>query len=284
MVISRIERRKDNEGIKFIAGNGVGTVTLPGLPINVGEPAINPGPRKMIENTLEEISLNNNESLNINITIEVPEGEEIAKKTWNGRLGIKNGISILGTTGIVIPFSCSAWIHSIHRGVDVAKKTNIDHIAACTGSVSEKTTQFYYSLEDQAMIDMGDFVGGLLKYLKRNTIPRLTIAGGFAKIIKLSQGAMDLHSSRSQVDLYSLINQIKLLNIDKKKFGNIKKITTANQCLEILGNSKYDLSIDIANNAQSKILDVLKKTNIGVDVLIVDRKEEILANTDIKYA
>lgn len=284
LIISKVETCHENNGVKFFAGNGVGTVTLPGLPLDVGEPAINPGPRKMIIDTLQEVAIQNSVKLEVNITIEVPEGYEIAKKTWNTRLGIQNGISILGTTGIVIPFSCAAWIHSIHRGVDVAKKTNLLHIAACTGSISEKVTQNYFELPDQAMIDMGDFVGGLLKYLKKNTVPRITIAGGFAKLVKLSQGSMDLHSSRSQVDLLSLIEHIKELKIDGEKFKDIKRITTANQCLEILGDIKYDLSLNIAKMAQDQILNMLKQTQIGIDVMIIDRKEEILAQTDIRYA
>lgn len=284
LIISKVETCHENNGVKFFAGNGVGTVTLPGLPLDVGEPAINPGPRKMIIDTLQEVAIQNSVKLEVNITIEVPEGYEIAKKTWNTRLGIQNGISILGTTGIVIPFSCAAWIHSIHRGVDVAKKTNLLHIAACTGSISEKVTQNYFELPDQAMIDMGDFVGGLLKYLKKNTVPRITIAGGFAKLVKLSQGSMDLHSSRSQVDLLSLIENIKELKIDGEIFKDIERITTANQCLEILGDIKYDLSLNIAKMAQDQILNMLKQTQIGIDVMIIDRKEEILAQTDIRYA
>ena len=105
LIISKVETCHENNGVKFFAGNGVGTVTLPGLPLDVGEPAINPGPRKMIIDTLQEVAIQNSVKLEVNITIEVPEGYEIAKKTWNTRLGIQNGISILGTTGIVIPFS-----------------------------------------------------------------------------------------------------------------------------------------------------------------------------------
>ena len=280
LIISRIERSNENNGIKFIAGEGVGTVTLSGLPLNIGEPAINPGPRKMITKNIKEIANSYRDIPNINLTIEVPEGRKIARKTWNPRLGIINGISILGTTGIVIPYSCSAWIHSIHRGIDVARHTKLEHIAGCTGSVSEKITRIHYSLPEQAMIDMGDFAGGLLKYLRRNTVPRLTISGGFAKLVKLSQGSMDLHSSRSQVDIKNLQKKISLIN-SKIETENI---LTANQALEMMGSEKYQLAESIANHAQNNVCKMLANSNIGVDIMIIDRKEEILTKTHIKYA
>ena len=92
-------------------------------------------------------------------------GENLAQKTWNPRLGILGGLSILGTTGIVHPFSCSAWIHSIHSGIDVARAQGLTHLAGATGSTSEAAAQEFYNLPDDALIDMGDFVGGMLKTL-----------------------------------------------------------------------------------------------------------------------
>ena len=281
LIISRIVKRNDQNGIYFKAGIGVGTVTLPGLPLEVGEPAINPGPRKMIEDNLRKLSIAKN-SLDIDIIIEVPEGQEISKKTWNERLGIVDGISILGTTGIVIPFSCSAWIHSIHRGIDVAIKTNTIHIAACTGSVSERIAKKEYNLPPQSIIDMGDFVGGMLKYLKKNTVPRVTIAGGFAKLLKLSQGAMDLHSSRSQVNLEKLRLVIEKLDLNKSQHTKIKKISTASQCLPILGQKKYELAKYVAARAQEVVLQYLKKDDVRIDIMIVDRTGHILAKTERK--
>ena len=107
---------------------------------------------------------------------------------------------MLGTTGIVVPYSCSSWIHAIHRGIDVARAAGLDHVAAATGTTSERAVQRLYGLPEQALIDMGDFVGGTLKYLRRHPVPRLTLAGGFAKLAKLAAGHLDLHSSRSRVD------------------------------------------------------------------------------------
>src|SRR3546814_3213150 len=132
----------------FKAGPGVGTVTKPGLPLAVGEPAINPVPRQMMRAVVAELAAAHGEAGDVTIEVSVDNGEELARQTWNPRLGILGGLSILGTTGVVVPFSCPAWIHSIHRGIDVARATGIDHAAGCTGptSRSEEHTSELQSL------------------------------------------------------------------------------------------------------------------------------------------
>ena len=137
----------------------------------------------------------------VEIEIAIPGGEALAAKTLNGRLGIVGGLSILGTTGIVVPYSCSAWIHSIHRGIDVARAAGLTHIAGATGAASEAAVKALHGLPETALIDMGDFVGGMLKYVRTHPVPRVTIAGGVGKMTKLAQGLLDLHSRRGSVDL-----------------------------------------------------------------------------------
>ena len=151
-------------GVSFKAGEGVGTVTRPGLPLQPGEPAINPAPRAMICANLAEVAASGSaRGVDAIVEISVPGGERIAERTANGRLGIVGGLSILGTTGVVMPYSCSAWIHSIHSGVDVARASGCAHIGAATGETSEAAIRALYGLPDHALIDMGDFVGGLLE-------------------------------------------------------------------------------------------------------------------------
>ena len=128
----------------------------------------------------------------------------MAAKTLNARLGIVGGLSILGTTGVVIPYSCAAWIASIHNGIDVARATGLTHVAGATGRTSEAAVKALYDLPETALLDMGDFVGGTLKYLRTHPVPRVTIAGGIAKITKLAQGMLDLHSARGRVELGAL--------------------------------------------------------------------------------
>jgi cobalt-precorrin-5B (C1)-methyltransferase len=205
LVIADIAEAAPGSGISFRAGPGVGTVTKPGLALAVGEPAINPGPRALIADTLNEAArAQGRDAADAAVTLSIPGGEELAAKTLNARLGIVGGLSILGTTGIVIPYSCSAWLHSIHRGIDVARAMGCGHLAASTGSVSERAVQRLYALPEEALIDMGDFAGATLKYLRRHPVKRLTIAGGFGKLAKLAQGALDLHSGKSQADIAAL--------------------------------------------------------------------------------
>ncbi|HEV8014538.1 MAG TPA: cobalt-precorrin-5B (C(1))-methyltransferase [Stellaceae bacterium] len=205
LIIAELAEAAPGSGVTFRAGPGIGTVTKPGLALGVGEPAINPGPRALIADMLGEIARACGcAAADATVTLSIPNGEALATKTLNARLGILGGLSILGTTGIVIPYSCSAWLHSIHRGIDVARAAGCAHLAAATGSVSERAVQRLYHLPEEALIDMGDFVGATLKYLRRHPVPRLTIAGGFGKIAKLAQGALDLHSGKSQVDVAAL--------------------------------------------------------------------------------
>src|SRR5258707_4202786 len=205
LVIAEVAWAEPGSGISFRAGEGVGTVTRPGLPLAVGEPAINPAPRAMIRGALVHVAEANGAPLpDVTVTIAIPGGERLAERTMNGRLGIVGGLSVLGTTGIVVPYSCASWIHAIHRGIDVARAAGQAHIAAATGTTSERAVQLLYDLPEHALIDMGDFVGGTLKYLRRRPVARLTLAGGFAKLAKLAAGNLDLHSSRSRVDSAAL--------------------------------------------------------------------------------
>ena len=259
--------RKAGKGITFKAGEGVGTVTKAGLPIPVGEPAINPVPREMMRKVIEELG-----GRDVEIEISIPDGEAIAQKTWNPRLGIIGGLSILGTTGIVHPFSCAAWIASIHRGVDVARAMGLTHIAGCTGSASEDAVRAHFNLPLEAMMDMGDFAGGLLKYVREHPVPRVTIGGGFGKIAKLAQGAMDLHSGRSQVDFEWLAKFAT-----EKLREEVKGANTAQQVLELLGPN---LARDVAKAAQEQAQIMLRGAPIAADVMIVDREGKIVAHAD----
>ncbi len=158
LVISAVRPGPPRSGLSFRAGAGIGTVTRPGLPLAVGEPAINPGPRRMIAAALAEFD-SAAAPPDLIITVSIPGGEALAAKTMNGRLGIVGGLSVLGTTGIVIPYSCSSWIHSIQRGIDVARAAGLTHVAAATGSTSEAAVARLHGLPEIALLDMGDFVG-----------------------------------------------------------------------------------------------------------------------------
>ncbi len=260
---------KSKGGVCFQAGEGVGIITKPGLPVEVGQAAINPVPRAMMNAVVEALAAEFNQPPDIEITVSVPGGAEIAKKTWNPRLGIVGGLSILGTTGIVRPFSCSAWIASIHRGIDVARAGGQRHVAGCTGATSEKAVQALFELPDHAMLDMGDFAGGVLKYLAKHPVDRLTIGGGIGKLAKLSQGAMDLHSGRSQVDMAALAQLAS--NPD------VLSAETALHALEIAGDP---LAVAVAKKAQETCEKYLVKSGVRVGVVVVGRAGNIVARVD----
>jgi len=275
-IITRVEPGPKGGGVQFMAGDGVGVVTLPGLPVGVGEPAINPGPRTMI---IDALKGEQTDVPDVLVTISVPGGEEIAQKTMNPRLGIKGGISILGTSGIVIPYSCSSWIHAIRQGIDVASELGLEHLLAATGRTSESAANEILNLSEQALIDMGDFAGGMLKYLVTKKIKRITIAGGFGKISKLAQGEMDLHSSRSSVDVTKLAQMLEQLGADKKIVDSAKKSTTAAQILEIAGNMKSSLASAVAKQAREVVMATLSG-GVDVDIWIFDRNKNRLATSN----
>ena len=252
-------------GVTFHAGEGVGTVTKPGLPIPPGEPAINPVPRQMMTAQVAELAARFNQPPDVAITVAIPGGARIAEKTWNPRLGIAGGLSVLGTTGVVRPFSCAAWIASIHRGVDVARASGLTHVAGCTGSSSEAAVQRLYDLPDHAMLDMGDFAGGMLKYLSRHPVARVTIGGGIGKLTKLAQGARDLHSARSQVDFDALA----VLCGDPR----VAQANTALQAYEIAGKP---LAQAVADRALAGIAAEFGG-EMTFDIVVTDRAGTILA-------
>ncbi|MEC8725284.1 MAG: cobalt-precorrin-5B (C(1))-methyltransferase [Pseudomonadota bacterium] len=264
-------RDDDGHGVTFRAGEGVGTVTREGLPLAIGEPAINPAPRQMIEKVITEVADTYGGNGNVIVTISVEGGAALALKTWNPRLGIQGGISILGTTGVVVPYSCAAWIESIHRGIDVARAAGETTIAGCTGKTSEDRCQALLNLPDHAMIDMGDFVGGMLKYLRKHPVPNIVISGGFAKVCKLAQGNLDLHSGRSQVDLPWLAKVAEELGADNATQSAIRRANTAAAALFIAEKVELPLADDVAQRASGVAQDTVGDTGSNFRVLIFDR-------------
>ena len=258
-------------GVAFRAGDGVGTVTKPGLPLEVGEPAINPVPRRMMREAVAALAAAHDAPGDVVVEISVEGGAELARHTWNPRLGIVGGLSILGTTGIVVPYSCSAWIDSIRRGVDVARAAGHAHVAACTGSTSEAAARARYGLPDDALLDMGDFAGAVLKYVRRHPVPRLTIAGGIGKLAKLAAGHLDLHSARSQVDLGAVAALAAGSGAGSGLVTAIEGAGTALGALRLAGAAAFPLGDVVAAAAARAALDVLAGAPVRVDVLAVDR-------------
>ena len=283
LIVSTVRLATPGSGVIFHAGEGVGTVTRAGLPLPPGEPAINPVPRAMIRAAIAEVAAQRGGTGDAIVELSIPGGEKIAERTMNGRLGIVGGLSILGTTGIVVPYSCSAWIHSIHRGIDVARAAGLRHVAGATGSTSEAAIALLHDLPEQALIDMGDFVGGMLKYLRRHPVPRVTIAGGLAKMTKLGQGLLDLHSRRGEVDLHWLSGRAAEAGGSAELATRIARSNSAMEAFDHAQAAGIDLAGTVANAAWRTAAAVLDDGTL-LEIAIFDRTGVMRARSGFREA
>lgn len=182
----------DSPGIHFLQGKGVGKVTLPGLGLAVGEPAINSTPRKMMTNELSQLYIGG-----LDVTISVPDGEELAQKTFNPKLGIVGGISIIGTSGIVKPFSSEAFIDAIRKEVEVAYAIGTERLVINSGAKSEKFIRnIYPDLSPQAFVHYGNFIGETLKIAAETGFRKVSMGIMIGKAVKLAEGNLDTHSKK----------------------------------------------------------------------------------------
>ena len=229
----------------------------------------------MIRAALESVG-----ARDLEVTISIPGGAALAAKTMNARLGILGGLSILGTTGVVIPYSCSSWIHAIHRGIDVARAAGAEHIAGATGSQSEKAVQRLHGLPEVALIDMGDFVGALLKYLRVHPVRRLTLAGGLGKLAKLAQGHLDMHSARSRLDGAALARRLARLGAPEETLAAARSAESVGEVAAML---PPELRASLARSVAEGCREVALATLAGgtsVDVAVFDREGTLLCRTD----
>ncbi len=271
LILAIVRPGLPGSGVTFRAGEGVGIVTRAGLPIPPGEPAINPVPRQMIGAAIAEVAAAAHASGDVEVEIAVPGGAALAAKTLNGRLGIVGGLSILGTTGIVVPYSCSAWIHSIFSGIDVARAAGLTHIAGSTGASSEAAVQKLHALPETALIEMGDFVGGMLKYLRQHPVERVTIAGGVAKMTKLAQGMLDLHSRRGTVDLTALAGLAQSAGGSAALRAQIAGANTAAEAFALAAADHIALGDRVAQAAQETALAAVAGSGVAIEVAVFDR-------------
>lgn len=282
LILATVRVGAKGAGVTFRAGEGVGAVTRPGLPVPPGEPAINPVPRRMIAAAIAEVATAAGCAADAEVEVAIPGGERLAAKTLNGRLGIAGGLSILGTTGIVVPYSCAAWIASIHQGIDVARAAELAHVAAATGAGSEAAVRALYDLPDMALIDMGDFVGGMLKYLRRHPLPRLTIAGGVAKMTKLAQGFLDLHSKRGAVDFSKLADLARAHGGSAQLCAAIAGANTAAQAFALAQAETIALGDAIARAARETAAQVVEGRPIAIEIVLFDREQNLVGRARFK--
>ena len=251
-------RLRAARGFEFAAGAGVGTVCSAGLPLAPGEAAINPGPRRMIAGNLDAVAKSCGYSGGFHITVGICGGEQLARRTMNARIGIAGGLSVLGTTGIVRPFSCSAWVAAIRQGVSVACANGVHCLAATIGSRSEDFARRRYGLPDMALIEMGDMAGALLKAVRRQSgVRRLVLAGGFAKMSKLALGRPDLHSRAGGVDFARLARWCRGAGADARTADAVAAAPNAMAALQVADGAGIALADLVCARAREHAAAVL---------------------------
>ena len=213
---------------EIVGGKGVGRFTLPGFDFPPGEPAINKAPREMMRKNIDT---------DVRITISVPQGEEIARRTFNPRLGIEGGISIIGVSGIVKPFSEEAFIDSIHKCMEVAKASGTDHVVINSGAKSERFLKVLYpDLPSQAFVQYGNYIGETLRMAADLQIPNVTLGVMLGKAVKLAAGNLDTHSRKTTMDKTFIKTMLNEVNCDI----DISGITLARELWDMIPQEKLN--------------------------------------------
>jgi cobalt-precorrin-5B (C1)-methyltransferase len=235
-ILSTVSLNDDVGTIRIEGGKGVGRVTKPGLGLPIGAAAINPVPSMMIKAAALEILGGLIETKGITVEISVPRGETIAQKTDNPRLGILGGISILGTTGIVIPYSTASFAASIRQSLDVALAMGVDTVALTTGGRSEEFVKKFFNdaLPEHSLIQMGDFVGYAIKQCQIKKVKNVIIAGFIGKLTKMAMGVKQTHVKGSHVDMEFMANLARDCSCSDEVLSKISKANTARHVQEII--------------------------------------------------
>ncbi|MDI6716333.1 MAG: cobalt-precorrin-5B (C(1))-methyltransferase CbiD [Actinomycetota bacterium] len=259
---------EDNKDIKIMAGEGIGIVTKPGLSVSIGEPAINPGPRKMIEDNVRRVLPGDR---GVEITIYVPDGAERAKKTFNERLGIVGGISILGTTGIVRPMSVESLKESLLPQVDIAKALGYKTIALVPGNMGAKIAKNKLKFPDDAIIQISNFVGDLLKYSVERGFKEILLLGHIGKISKVAAGHFDTHSQKTESPVEIIKRFVRIHTRDTAPLVYIVKVNTADEAAIGLSKLGYSSVLDrIAEKAAAQANDFVGgRAEVGIAITVL---------------
>ncbi len=226
---------EEEPGVIFHRGVGVGIVTRKGLPVPPGEPAINPAPRKLITETVQEVLAEHGQAgRGVAVEISVPRGEELAKKTFNPRLGIVGGISILGTTGIVVPYSTAAWVASVTQEIDVAVAQGLKELVLTVGARSERLARERFALPEQAFIQMGPFFGDALRHCVKAGVEKVKLVAMIGKLAKFAAGSESVHSTSSSQDFAFLAEVARQVGGDEALSEQIARASTAQEVSDLV--------------------------------------------------
>jgi cobalt-precorrin-5B (C1)-methyltransferase len=268
-------------GISIVGGTGVGTVTKPGLDIPVGDSAINATPYQMILKSVDEI-LQASSHPGLQITILVPRGKELAPRTLNARLGIVGGISIIGTSGIVIPYSVRAYTACISKSLDVALACGCNRVVFTTGRRSEKYAQTELALPEEAFILAGDYIGYSLKESARKGIQKAIIWGMIGKVSKLAAGHFYTNVSDSVVDLDMLMKLAASCHLPSSIVEELRPAVTANHFRKLLPPEYLGICCNELCTEAARRCSATVQNRVVVECIITDPVGTILGRSDAK--
>jgi len=267
---------KINE-IEIDGGEGVGIVTKPGLGLEINKPAINPVPKKMITENLKEVGKDILLKNGIRVMISVPKGKELGPKTDNPRVGIINGISILGTSGIVFPFSTASYAASIRQNLDVAIAMGNDTVVLTTGGRSEDFAKKIVDLPEHCFVQMGDFSGYTIQQCGRKDIKKAYVVGFIGKLAKMAAGVKQTHVKGSKVDMGFLAELAKSCNAQENVIHDIRKANTARHVSEIIQKNNIHGFFDLICSETYKHMKKHSEEKVSIDVILFDFEGKILA-------
>ena len=263
--------------IEIDGGEGVGIVTKPGLGLEINKPAINPVPKKMITENLQEIGKDILNEKGIRVVISVPKGKELGPKTDNPRIGIKDGISILGTSGIVIPFSTASYAASIRQNLDVSIAMGNDTVVLTTGGRSEDFAKKIIDLPEHCFVQMGDFSGYTIQQCGKKNIKKAYVVGFIGKLAKMATGIKQTHVKGSKVDMNFLAELARKVNADEKIVESIKKANTARHVSEIIQENNVNGFFEIICSEVYKHMRKHSEGKVPIDVILFDFEGNVLA-------
>lgn len=272
-IVATVKLREDGE-IIIKGGKGVGTVTKPGLSVPVGEPAINPVPRMMIEKAVQEVLP---QGKGVEVIIEVPDGEKLADKTFNPKLGIVGGISILGTAGVVKPYSVKAYKRSLTPQIDVALACGHKCLFMVPGNIGARFAKQLFKAPEEAIIQTGDFVGYMLRKAAEKGAEKIILLGHAGKLVKLAAGIFNTHHRVGDARLEVIAAYTGVAGASPQLLDRILKANTAEEAAELL--KEADLARQVFNLIAEKVRNrCMAKTDgkVEVGVIILSLSGEIL--------
>jgi len=278
---STVSLLESSNKIMIDGGIGVGRVTKPGLGLEIGKAAINPTPLKMINQAIEEILEKQQKNrYGLSILISVPKGEEIAKRTDNPRLGIIGGISILGTTGIVIPYSTASFAASIRQSIDVSIAMGSDSVILTTGGRSEDFARsiFGNSIADHAYIQIGDFIGFSIKQCAIKKIKKAYVIGFIGKLTKMAMGVKQTHVKGSNVDMNFLATLANRCGANNDLVKKIKLANTARHVGELIDQSGLSMFYDVLCEEVYNHLSKDSPSDLQIKIILLDFTGKVIGN------